>query len=101
MKTVHYLILAAFVSVLIYAAMSLPGYGALDAPLHRERSAAGTPVAGEHYIRNAYLDAATPNMVTVVLADYRSFDTLGETIVVFTAGVACWLILRVRQTRQQ
>jgi multicomponent Na+:H+ antiporter subunit B len=95
------MILAAFGAVLIYAALSLPGYGSLDAPLHRERSAAGTPVAGEHYIRNAYPDAATPNMVTVALADYRSFDTLGETIVVFTAGVACWLVLGVRKTARK
>jgi multicomponent Na+:H+ antiporter subunit B len=34
--------------------------------------------------------------VTVVLADYRGFDTLGETIVVFAAGLACFLILRRR-----
>lgn len=101
MKAINYLILSAFVAVLIYAELSLPGYGSLDAPLHRARSVAGTSVAGEHYIRNAYPDAAAPNMVTVVLADYRSFDTLGETIVVFTAGVACWLILRVRRIPQK
>jgi multicomponent Na+:H+ antiporter subunit B len=35
-------------------------------------------------------------MVTVTLADYRGFDTLGETLVVLTAGMACWLILRRR-----
>ena len=32
-------------------------------------------------------------MVTAVLADYRGFDTLGETLVVFTAGIACVLVL--------
>jgi multicomponent Na+:H+ antiporter subunit B len=31
--------------------------------------------------------------VTAVLADYRGYDTLGETIVIFTAGLACILIL--------
>jgi multicomponent Na+:H+ antiporter subunit B len=35
--------------------------------------------------------------VTVVLGDYRSFDTLGDTVVVLTAGVACILILRRRE----
>ena len=34
------------------------------------------------------------NMVTAVLADYRSFDTLGEVTVIFTATVAVLLILR-------
>ena len=50
-------------------------------------------MAGSHYIRKAYSDAATPNFVTVILADYRGFDTLGETLVVLTAGIACLLIL--------
>jgi multicomponent Na+:H+ antiporter subunit B len=85
-----------FTGVLIYATCWLPPRGSVDAPLHREVSPAGTRVAGDHYIRNAYEDAATPNMVTVTLADYRGFDTLGETLVVLTAGMACWLILRRR-----
>lgn len=36
-----------------------------------------------------------PNFVTAVLADYRGYDTLGETTVIFTAGLACLLILGV------
>ena len=34
-----------------------------------------------------------PNIVTNVLASYRSFDTLGETIVIFTAGLGVILLL--------
>jgi len=33
-------------------------------------------------------------MVTAVLADYRGYDTLFETAVIFTAGVAVLMILR-------
>ena len=33
-------------------------------------------------------------MVTAVLADYRSYDTLGETTVVFTAAICCLFLLR-------
>ncbi|CAD6494593.1 MAG: hypothetical protein EMLJLAPB_00849 [Candidatus Argoarchaeum ethanivorans] len=36
------------------------------------------------------------NMVTYGLADYRSYDTLGETAVIFTAGVSVILLLRRR-----
>jgi multicomponent Na+:H+ antiporter subunit B len=36
-------------------------------------------------------------MVTVVLADYRGFDTLGETTVVFAGGVAVFFVLRRRK----
>lgn len=96
MRTINLMILSVFVGVLLYAVTWLPPRGDAGAPIHREISPAGTEVAGTHYIRNAYKDAATPNMVTVTLADYRGFDTLGETLVVLTAGIACYLILRRR-----
>ncbi len=89
--------LLVFAGLLIHATLHLPARGDPDAPMHRERNRAGGLVAGDYFVRNAYRDAATPNMVTVVLADYRSVDTLGEVIVVFTAGVSCFLILRRRR----
>ena len=85
---------AAFAGLLVYASLWLPGIGEADAPLHSEYSVTGSPGASSYYTRHAYSDAATPNIVTVVLADYRGFDTLGETLVVLTAGIACALILR-------
>jgi len=33
-------------------------------------------------------------MVTVILGDYRGIDTLGEVIVIFTAGLVALLVLR-------
>ncbi len=56
----------------------------------------GTEVPGTYYIQEAYNDAHTPNIVTVVLGDYRSIDTLGEQIVIFSAGLICFLLLRKR-----
>lgn len=87
---------AGFTALLVFAVSGLPAYGDPNAPAHRERSAAGTPVAGTYYLQNAYRDARTPNMVTVVLADYRSWDTLGEVVVVFASGLACYFVLRRR-----
>jgi multicomponent Na+:H+ antiporter subunit B len=96
LKHLMRLMVIAFTVLLVYASLWLPGIGDPDAPMHRDLSSAVTPVAGTHYIRNSYSDADTPNFVTVVLADYRGFDTLGETLVVLTAGIACSLILRKR-----
>ncbi len=96
MRVFQYIVLAAFAALMIYATLHLPARGDPDAPMHRTENVVGDPVAGAYFIRNAYRDTATPNMVTVVLADYRSVDTLGEVIVVFTAGVCCFLILRRR-----
>ncbi len=38
-------------------------------------------------------DTGSPNIVTATLADYRGFDTLGETSVMFIAGLTTFLIL--------
>ena len=38
-------------------------------------------------------DIDVPNIVTAVLASYRGFDTLGEVIVVFAAGLGVILLL--------
>lgn len=84
--------------MLVMGSLSLPPLGDVSAPLHRDTSPTGGPVAGSHYIRNAYPDTHTVNIVTVVLADYRGFDTLGETIVVFAAGIACCLILKRKES---
>ena len=94
MKAVNYIILVAFAAVLIYASFGLPNRGDAAAPLNGPKSLAGTPNAPTHYIQNPELDAETPNMVTVILADYRGYDTMGEETVILTAGLICFLILR-------
>lgn len=94
MRIVNLLILLLFGGFLVYASFGLPNRGdARDAP-HWEVSPAGSPGAQSYYIRHAVEDAATPNIVTAILADYRGYDTLGETVVIFTAGITCFLLLR-------
>lgn len=78
-------LVAAFAGLLLVASVDLPDRGDPDAPAH-------VGVAGQ-YVENSLDDTETPNVVTAVLADYRSLDTLGETIVVFTAALAAAVIL--------
>jgi len=47
-----------------------------------------------YYITQTLHDTNVPNIVTSVLADYRGFDTMFETAVIFTAGLAVIAILR-------
>lgn len=89
-------VLAAFATVMMVAVVHLPPKGDPRSPANRAENVLNRPVAGAYYIQNAYVDAKTPNMVTVILADYRGFDTLGETVVVFAGGVACLYLLRRR-----
>jgi multicomponent Na+:H+ antiporter subunit B len=91
--------LAGFAGLLIYASFGLPNRGDASAALNGPLSPAGTPNAATHYIRNPERDAKTPNMVTVILADYRGYDTMGEETVILTAGLICFLILRRTRSR--
>lgn len=47
-----------------------------------------------YYILKAIDDTAVPNVVSAVLADYRGYDTMFETAVIFAAGLACFFLLR-------
>ena len=70
---------------LVYGTMDMPNFGDLNSP-------ANTHVAA-YYIQNSATDIDVPNMVTGILASYRGFDTLGETAVVFTAGIGVLVLL--------
>jgi multicomponent Na+:H+ antiporter subunit B len=53
------------------------------------------------WIEEGEEETEVPNMVTYGLADYRGYDTLGETTVIFTAGVSVILLLRRRAKRPE
>ena len=68
-------------------------YAAEDFPTFRDPESQASVHVSPDYLRNSLEDTETPNVVTAVLMDYRAFDTLIETAVIFTAGVACVLLL--------
>ena len=72
--------------LLLYAANDLPAFGDPGSPASVHVS--------PYYLENSLAETQTPNVVTAVLMDYRALDTLMETAVIFTAGIACWLVLR-------
>lgn len=80
-------------AAVILAGIALAG-GTLDFPPFGDPDSPASLHLSQRFIEDAYKDAATPNIVTVVLADYRSFDTMLETVVVLTAALACFFILR-------
>lgn len=71
--------------ILIYASVDLPALGDPDSPVNTG--------IGKEYLERHYGEMGFPNVVTSILASYRGFDTLGETAVVFTAGLAVALLL--------
>jgi multicomponent Na+:H+ antiporter subunit B len=93
LKHLKLLPLLAFFGVLVWASLSLPVRGDHRAPSMQVVGPAEAPSPGTYYTLNAYKQTHTKNIVTAVLADYRAFDTLGESLVVFVAGVAVALLL--------
>ena len=72
--------------ILLAAQNNFPGFADPRSPASLHLS--------PYYITKTLIDTAVPNMVTSVLADYRGFDTMFETAVIFTAGMAVIAILR-------
>ena len=78
-------------AALLYATLDMPAYGDPNSPANA--------YVGAAYIERSPEDIDVPNLVTGVLASYRGYDTLGETLVVFTAGLACVLLLGAGSAR--
>jgi multicomponent Na+:H+ antiporter subunit B len=96
MKQVRPHLLPLFVSlgtgaVLVWGMLVLPPFGTPDAAIHKH--------IAPRYLADSIKETNVPNVVTSVLADYRSFDTLGETTVIFTAGIGVMLLLRKARRR--
>jgi multicomponent Na+:H+ antiporter subunit B len=82
-------LVAGFLGLMVYASTGLPDRGDPQAP-----AALGVSRA---YLEGSLEDTETPNVVTAVLADYRSQDTLGETLVILTAALAAALVMIRRE----
>lgn len=84
------LIVAAVVLLAVFGMLltvaELPPYGRSDNPGHN--------LVAERYIHAALEDTGVPNMVTAIVLDYRAYDTMFETIVLFTAALAVVITLK-------
>lgn len=68
-------------------------YGVADFPLMGDANAPGQLHVAPEYIQLTQTQIDIPNVVTAVLASFRGYDTFGETVVIFSAGVAVLLLL--------
>lgn len=71
--------------LLIFGTSDMPPFGELAVPVQQH--------VAPHYLTKSYEEIGIPNIVTSVLASYRSFDTFGETVVIFTAGIGVLALL--------
>ena len=72
-------------ALLIYGTIDMPHFGAPDTPAQTH--------VGPDYLERIPKEIDVPNAVTAILASYRGYDTLGETAVVFTAGIGVLMLM--------
>lgn len=72
-------------AAMFYAVGDMPAYGDANSPANSH--------VGIDYIEMTAEDIHIPNVVTAVLASYRGFDTFGEVVVIFAAGLGVLLLL--------
>ena len=75
--------------LVVYGTLGLPSFSDPQSPIHRH--------VAPRYLEEGLKETGVPNIVTAVLASYRGYDTLGETTVVFTAGIGVIALLRRRR----
>lgn len=83
---------AASAAGLLFAGLMLtmgdiPAVGSADAPIW------SNPDVTQWYIEETYAETGVENAVMAVLAAFRGFDTFGEAVVVFAAGIAALIVL--------
>lgn len=73
-------------AVLIYGTIDMPAFEDPNAPINKHLA--------PRFIEESKHETGSDNMVTSILANYRGYDTLGETTVIFAAGICIIMLLR-------
>ncbi len=81
------LICVTMIALLMFTVTTLPSFGSPDHPINNEVSA--------RYIEKGLQETGAVNIVTGMILDYRAFDTLGESTVLFTAAMVVLFLLRL------
>jgi multicomponent Na+:H+ antiporter subunit B len=90
LKTLALLATVVTGAILLYGTMDFPAWGDPQSPASTHLS----PV----YIEKAVAETHVPNIVTAILGDYRGYDTMFETVVIYCAGLAVVSVLRRRES---
>ncbi|MFV9875326.1 MAG: DUF4040 domain-containing protein [Rickettsiales endosymbiont of Dermacentor nuttalli] len=83
-------ILGIFLCIVLLGLLS---YMILYFPVYGEHTILSQSYITTHYIQSSGIEIGIPEIVTSILASYRGYDTLGETMVIFTGAICVLTIL--------
>lgn len=84
------IVCALVIALLLVTVARLPSFGDGTNPIHNEVS--------QRYIEKGREETGAVNMVAGMILDYRAFDTLGESHVLFAAVCAVMILLRLPES---
>ncbi|KAF8818247.1 hydrogen gas-evolving membrane-bound hydrogenase subunit E [Rickettsia endosymbiont of Cardiosporidium cionae] len=84
-KKVALVLCICLICILSFAGKDLPQFAAVDSNVQNYMT--------EYYIQNTKNEIGISSIVAAILASYRGYDTLGETIVILIAGLSVLIIL--------
>lgn len=82
----------ALLATLVTGALLL--YGTKDFPDWADPQSPASTHVSPYYIEHGTEETHAPNLVTAVLGDYRGYDTMFETVVIYCAGMVVVSVLR-------
>jgi multisubunit Na+/H+ antiporter MnhB subunit len=87
------LLCVVFAAIMLLTVGNLPRYGSADAPTNNE--------VVQRYVEKGTEETGAVNTVAGMILDYRAFDTLGESFVLFTSVCAVTILMKQsgRRTR--
>ena len=83
----------SLISLLIFAVARMPKFGNADTLVDSELT--------KFYVENTLKDSGAVNIITGIILDYRGFDTLGESHVLFIAVCTVLLMLSIRGEKDE
>ncbi|KAB3533568.1 hydrogen gas-evolving membrane-bound hydrogenase subunit E [Alkaliphilus serpentinus] len=86
-KGLFIVVLAGLFVLLVSSILKMPSLGSVDNPSYNETAT--------YYLENSVEEAHAPNVIAAIITDYRAFDTLGETTVLFTSIAAVISVLSI------
>ncbi|MBN8828650.1 MAG: DUF4040 domain-containing protein [Sphingobacteriia bacterium] len=92
-KLIAKILCISLFALFVKVSLDLPDFSDSTSPVFSE--------VYKHYINNTYQEIGIPSFVTAILSSYRGFDTLGETMVIFVAGLIVGMILKKDKLEDQ
>ena len=91
-KIISVLLTFFIITVLLVCVSYMPKFGDASSPVHNEVS--------DRYIEQGLEETGAVNIVAGMILDYRAFDTLGESHVLFIAAASVLILLKLNYDKE-